>query len=143
MDEKHPGGRPPYVPNDKDRRIVEAMARSCTHDQIARALDISDETMRKYYRRELDTAKDAVDAAVGQCLIFQAVGGPEQDWTKAIPASTIFYAKTRMGWKEPAQEVKHGGGLTVKAITANMTPQEAAEAFAATLRGAKRAPKDE
>ncbi len=106
------------------------MARVCTHDQIARVIGISDETMRKYYRRELDTAKDKVDAAVGQTLIFQAVGGPDQDWTKANPISTIFYAKTRMGWKEPAQELKHGG----------MTPQQAAEAFAATLRGAKMKP---
>jgi len=137
MNEKNLGGRPPYVPNDKDRATVENMARTCTHDQIARVVGISDDTLRKYYRRELDTAKDKVDAAVGQTLIFQAVGGPDQDWTKANPISTIFYAKTRMGWKEPAQELKHGGGVTVASITANMTPQQAAEAFAATLRGAK------
>src|SRR5271157_3068461 len=105
----HPG-QPPYVPNDKDRAIVEAMGRVCTHDQIARVIGISDVTMRKYYRRELDIAKDKVDAAVGQTLIFQALGGPEQNWEKAIPASTIFYAKTRMGWKEPPTELKHTGG---------------------------------
>jgi len=66
MNEKNLGGRPPYVPNDKDRATVENMARTCTHDQIARVVGISDDTLRKYYRRELDTAKDKVDAAVGQ-----------------------------------------------------------------------------
>jgi len=34
------------------------MARVCTHDQIARVIGISDETLRKYYRQELDTAKE-------------------------------------------------------------------------------------
>jgi hypothetical protein len=95
-EKKHAGGRPPYEPNDKDRRIVESMARFLGHDQIAVVLGISDETMRKYYRYELDTAKIKTDAAVGKSLILQAVGGPKQEWDKAVVAATIFYAKTRI-----------------------------------------------
>ena len=99
--EKHPGGRPPYEPNDKDRRAVESMARFVSHDEIALVLGISDETVRKYYRHELDTAKIKADTAVGQSLILQAIGGPDQNWREAIPAATIFYAKTRIkGFKE-------------------------------------------
>ena len=75
---KDPRGRHPYEPNEKDRRIVEFMARFITHDDIALVLGISDETMRKYYRYELDTAKIKTDAAVGQALVLQAVGGVDR-----------------------------------------------------------------
>jgi len=108
--EKNLGGRPPYQPNEKDRRIVENMARFVTHDEVALVLGISDETMRKYYRHELDTAKVKTDAAVGQSLILQAVGGVEQDWKQAVTAATIFYAKTRMGFKEQV-DLKHSGNI--------------------------------
>ncbi len=111
------GGRPAYQPNDKDRRVVESMARFVTHDKIATVLGISDETIRKYYRYELDTAKTKTDAAVGQALILQAVGGPEQDWRQAVPASTIFYAKTRMGWKPPSQDINLGGAVGTYDLT--------------------------
>jgi len=99
-EKKNRGGRPPYQPNDKDRNTVRSMAPFINHDDIARAIGISDETMRKYYREELDTAKVRADAAVAQSLLMQAVGGAEQNWREAVPAATIFYAKTRMGWKE-------------------------------------------
>jgi len=99
-EEKDLGGRPPYQVNEKDRAIVRSMAPFINHDDIARVIGISDETMRKYYREELDSAKVRADAAVGQSLLMQAVGGTEQNWREAVPAATIFYAKTRMGWKE-------------------------------------------
>jgi hypothetical protein len=32
-----------------------------------------------------------------------ATGGPRRLWHKAVPSMTIFWLKTRMGWKETAQ----------------------------------------
>jgi len=40
------------------------------------------------------------------------------------------------GWGKPAQQMEIDHKETTLAITADMTPQQAAEAFAATLRGA-------
>ena len=107
---KNLGGRPPYVPNEKDRAIVKSMAPFINHDEIALEIGISDDTMRKYYRAELDSAKRRAHAAVGQSLLMQAVGGPEQNWREAVPAATIFYAKTRMGWKEKVG-LDHSGAV--------------------------------
>ncbi|MCW5695799.1 MAG: hypothetical protein KIS96_03580 [Bauldia sp.] len=48
-------GRPAHKPTAATRRTVEQMV-SCgeTHDTIALALEVSDETLRLHYRRELD-----------------------------------------------------------------------------------------
>lgn len=51
-----------------------------------------DETLRKHYRSELDEGKDEVDALVSESIVSRALGG---DTTLLI-----FYAKTRMGWRE-------------------------------------------
>jgi len=109
---KNPGGRPPYQVNEKDRKTVLSMAPFINHDDIARTIGISDETLRKYYREELDSAKVRADAAVGQSLLMQAVGGTEQNWREAVPSATIFYAKTRMGWKETVG-LDHSGAVGV------------------------------
>ena len=111
-------GRPPYEPNDRDRRTVKSMARFVTHDEIALVLGISDETMRKYYRQELDTAKTEADVAVGQSLILQAVGGPDQDWKQAIPAATIFYAKTRIKAFREEVNLRHTGSIGIRDLGA-------------------------
>ena len=74
------------------------MAALVTHEEVARRIGISDDTMRKYYREELDTAKTKVDVKVWKTLILAATGGPEGDWTKANITAAIVYAKTRMGW---------------------------------------------
>ncbi len=105
-------GRPDYEPNEEDRKIVLEMAAVVTHDRVARRIGISDETMRKYCREELDTAKTRVDALVGKTLILQATGGPEADWTKANITAAIFYAKTRIGWVDKP-ELKHSCNIAV------------------------------
>ena len=115
-EKKNPGGRPPYQPNEKDRSTVRSMAPFINQDDIARTIGISDDTLRKYYREELDSAKVRADAAVGQSLLMQAVGGVEQNWREAVPSATIFYAKTRMGWKETVG-LDHSGAVGVADYT--------------------------
>jgi hypothetical protein len=54
-----PGGRKKYEPTDKDRRTVEAMAGlGMRQDKIARVLGIDAKTLRKHFRRLLDSAAD-------------------------------------------------------------------------------------
>lgn len=52
------GHRPPYAPTDQDRRIVSVMAAAggIDHDRISDAVGVSGKTLRKHFRRELDTA---------------------------------------------------------------------------------------
>jgi hypothetical protein len=93
------------------------LAAGINHDRIAFCLGISDETFRKHYRDEIDNAETRAHHAVGQSLLMQAVGGPKQDWRKAVTSATIFYAKTRMGYAEPKQEIGLSGDLRVETLT--------------------------
>jgi hypothetical protein len=84
-----------FEPTDDERNLVEQMtAVGIPQESIALVIrdGIDDKTLRKHFRRELDTAKIKANAKIGGTLFNKAMGG---DTTAAI-----FWAKTQMGWKE-------------------------------------------
>ncbi len=82
-----------FKPTDELREIVESMSGvGIPQDSIALVLDIAPKTLRKHFRAELDTAAIKANAKVGGTLFAKATSG---DTTAAI-----FWAKTRMGWRE-------------------------------------------
>ena len=87
-DENQPFG---YIFSDEDRAWVRAVAPYLKQDQIAKKLDIDPKTLRKHFRRELDLGEIEAHADVGKFLLSQA--------RESLPAA-IFFAKTKMGWKE-------------------------------------------
>jgi hypothetical protein len=75
-----------------------------THVAIANCLGtngIDEKTMRKHFRRELDTAADKANAAVANKAYQMAIAGDP-------PAATFFFLKCRAGWKEK-QGIEHSG----------------------------------
>jgi len=75
--------------------------------EISRVIGISDVTLRKYYRRELDIGITKANAKVAQSLFQKATGDGSQSVTAAI-----FWMKTRAGWKETViNEVTGKDGL--------------------------------
>lgn len=93
---------PRHKPTDVTRRQVKAMAGyGLTQDQIASLLGVERQTIVKYYRQELDLGVIEANATVAQSLYRTATGPSSRDQVTAA----IFWAKTRMGWKEPRQEV--------------------------------------
>ena len=62
---------------------------------IGASIGISEPTLRKYYADELRLGHVKANAAVAQSLFKKATG----DGSQAVTAA-IFWAKTRMGWKE-------------------------------------------
>ena len=102
-----------HIPTAENRALVQTLTiAGWAHDRIGYALDIDDKTLRKHYRRELDLSKARVDAQVTQTIVMMACGGPGKgDWTKAVPSMAAFYAKTRMGWKDPKLEINHTGSI--------------------------------
>jgi hypothetical protein len=75
-----------------------------THPAIAKCLGtsgIDEKTLRKLFRRELDTAADKTNAAVANKAYQMAIAGDP-------PAATFFWLKCRAGWKEK-QEIAHTG----------------------------------
>jgi hypothetical protein len=61
-------------------------------DAITGVLGISKPTLRKYYRRELETALAKANAQIGGKLFSMAMGGDI--------AAVIFWLKTRARWSE-------------------------------------------
>ena len=88
--------RKPHEPTEKDRNQVTLMAGiGLTQDQICKIIGVSDETLRKYYEKELDTATSMMNAQVAQNLFRSATSKGA-----GAVASAIFWLKTRAGWRE-------------------------------------------
>jgi len=120
--------RQPHQPDDKSRKQVLLMAGiGLTHDQIAKVMLVSDETLRKYYANELETGAAKMSAAVAQNLYNIATSKDS-----GAVAAAIFWMKTRAGWRETNRsEITGADGGPVKVetktvSTKNMTPEQRA-----------------
>tara|TARA_Y100000361_G_C10950556_1_gene233534 strand:+ start:72 stop:425 length:354 start_codon:yes stop_codon:yes gene_type:complete len=99
--------KPTFKPTDEERKYVEQMsAVGIPQSNIAMILrdGIDDKTLRKHFRKELDTAATKANAKIGGTLFNKAVNGDT--------SAAIFWAKTRMGWKE-TNVTEHQGNVSV------------------------------
>lgn len=95
-------GRPPHVPTEDTRQRVKNMVWSgFTLDKVAGLIGISEGTLVKYYRHEIDEANGHMMANIGQSIYQKAMNGD----TTAM----IFIAKTRLGWREKPTEIELSG----------------------------------
>ena len=86
-------GRPPYLKKDEDSKLVEALTiAGVTQTLIAQIVKISEPTLRKNFRKELDTSKARANAIISQALFKKAKDGNV--------IAQIFWLKTQAGWKE-------------------------------------------
>jgi hypothetical protein len=87
--------KPRFRPTEDEYKVVETMAAiGIPQDDIASVIrgGIATTTLRKHFRKTLDTAMTKANAMVGGALYNKAING---DVT-----AQIFWCKTRMGWKE-------------------------------------------
>lgn len=94
-------GEPPHKPTDRDRQIVEAMSSyGIPQGAIARLIGggISEPTLQKHYRAELDSAQDKLTAKLNEALVAQALGHPAvyDDQGRLIRAEQKRYAPAAM-----------------------------------------------
>ena len=86
-------GRPEYKKTDEDAKNVEALTIAGVPQKlVSKILKISEPTLRKHYRDELDTSKAKANAVISQSLFKLA--------RKANVTAQIFWLKTQAGWKE-------------------------------------------
>jgi hypothetical protein len=98
----------PYKPDDKSSKQITLMAGiGLTHDQIAKVMGISDETLRRHYKQELATAKTMLNTQVANNLFRIATS---QDHKGAVTAA-IFWLKTQAKWKETIDLSNEDGSL--------------------------------
>lgn len=123
-------GRPPFEATDAQRKNVKAMAGyGFAQQDIADTIGISLPSLKKHFKAELKTGAITANAAVAQSLYQKATGTGPQAVTAAI-----FWAKTRMGWKETAA-VEHSGSLQLEdargklmnSLTKQLTAEDAAK----------------
>jgi hypothetical protein len=87
-------GRPSFQPNENDRQQVEKKAGvGIRHEDIAAVLGMTAKTLRKHFRRELDRGAIEANTQVLETLFEMAKSGKNT-------AATIFWVKTRCGWRE-------------------------------------------
>lgn len=98
-------GRPPYEPNDQDRRLIRALiSYGMTRDVVAEVVGLSIPTINKYYRTTVETAEEEANAKVAESLFDMATKGKNV-------AAAIFWMKARAGWSE-----RPGGEMGKKEI---------------------------
>ena len=82
-----------HKPTDISKQLVKNLsAVGIRYVDIAQKLDISDDTLIKHYKKELEDGRIDANAAIGQTLFQQAKNGNT--------SAAIFWLKTRANWKE-------------------------------------------
>jgi len=85
--------RPRHKPTTDSKRLVQALAAVGTRfEDIATKLEISHDTLTRYYRRELDLGRIDANAAIANTLYNQAKNGNT--------VACMFWLKTRAQWRE-------------------------------------------
>lgn len=101
-------GRPAFKPTDENRAMVRKLAAVGTPQKdIGTVLGINEDTLRKYFREELDTGSIRATASVAGKLYEKAIAG---DTT-----CMIFWMKTRGGWREKS-DVELSGEIGVRRV---------------------------
>ena len=99
-----PLGRRPHKPTAADRAKVERMASmGMPQYQIALVIEISEKTLRKRYKEELSKSSVHCNLRVAETLFQMATSGKNA-------AATIFWAKTRCGFRIPPPPVTDANG---------------------------------
>jgi hypothetical protein len=85
-------GNPPHIPTPELRDRVQTYAKVMSQKMIAASFDppISEDTLQRHYRAELDAGKREAVAAVGGRLLAKAMAGNL--------TAMIFYLRTQGGW---------------------------------------------
>lgn len=120
--------KPLHQPTEKTRaEIIALRSYGVPIKEVAAYIGIDDKTLYKYYRDELDNSAIKANANVGKFL-YQAASGQalatgatHSDCVRAA----MFWAKTRMGWRE-TQHIDHtssDGTMSPKSAKA-MTNEE-------------------
>ncbi len=111
----NPTGRPPYEPTDDDRKAVGIMTASgLNQTQVARQLGnggISENTLVKYFREELDTAVDKANTKMAATAFNKGLSGDAQ--------MIRYWLNCRAGWKETSVQEhtgKDGAPLSILQI---------------------------
>ena len=123
-------GRPSFEPTDEQRELVEQLAAfGIPQPDIANFVKgkngkpITERTLRKYFRSELDGGSVKANVKVAKGLFKNAIT-PTESYPGGHPTAQIFWLKTRGGWKESPKPLELTGKDGAPIEHADMTPGE-------------------
>lgn len=103
----------PHKPDEKTRRQITLMAGiGLRRDEICKIMDICEDTLDRYYNKELEISRQMLNAQVAGNLFRIATS---QDHRGAVTAA-IFWMKTRARWKETIDVSNDDGSLKPEAL---------------------------
>src|SRR5689334_19330706 len=89
-------GRPPHVPTDESRNMVESLSGfGIPQAEIARLIGIDPKTLRHHYAEQIELGTIKATAKVAQNLFAMACK-PNREGLQAA----IFWLRVRAGWSE-------------------------------------------
>lgn len=89
-------GRPPHVPTDESRNLVESLSGfGIPQDEISKLIGIDPKTLRLHYADEIELGGIKATAKVAQNL-FNMATKPNREGLQAA----IFWLRVRAGWSE-------------------------------------------
>jgi len=100
-----------HKPTDESRAEVKALASfGLPQEDIAEYVGVSHVTLRKHYASELKLSAIKANATVGKYLFSLASGQALRNGAShsECARSAMFWAKTRMGWRE-TDRLEHSG----------------------------------
>ena len=111
-----------HTPTEESRRVVAILAdHGVPQDDIGLAVGATGKTLRRHYGRELESGIALANARVLTTAFEMATSG-------RCPAMTIFWLKTRLGWRErDAREVMPNSvdDFTTKQLVAEILARRA------------------
>jgi len=118
--------KPPHEPTTITRQTVQMHTMvGTTQEHICQILAITEKTLRKHYRDELDLAKARANATIGGALYNKAKQGD----TTAM----IFWMKTQARWRESVvvDNVSSDGSMSPTKEAGSYTDEELAAMLSA------------
>ena len=97
---KNKGGRPPFRPDDGQRKLVTALiGYGAPHDYVAKEVGCARLTLEKHFAEEIAMASDQANAKVVEALFKQCMAGHV--------TAQIWWTKARLRWSEVSTH-EHG-----------------------------------
>jgi len=91
-----PRGRPPHVPTEETRNLVESLSGfGIPQDEISKLVGIDAKTLRLHYAEQIELGGIKATAKVAQNL-FNMACKPNREGLQAA----IFWLRVRAGWSE-------------------------------------------
>ena len=125
-----------HEPTVETRSEVRALVSFGTpQEDIAKYIGVSHPTLRKHYSEEIKISSIKANAQVGKFLFNLASGNAMKQGASYAECSraAMFWAKTRMGWRET--NVHEHGGIGGGAIKTEDVTKRDAESFTGAMSG--------